>query len=149
MRWGPCCRCSVMNRCWEIGKDVRMSASIFIFSFFSVLLFSSGINKRIKKVNIHIHQQIILSPRWCTVESTYGTHIHEKREERENRFTQTVADTVLRYRVPIKRRPMRKSKKKEKSIIVSFQFYFIISTDPFLYIPLGYFSFWFMGKIKE
>ena len=31
-----------------------------------------------------------------SVESTYGTHIHEKREDRENRFTQTVADTVTR-----------------------------------------------------
>ena len=30
------------------------------------------------------------------VESTYGTHIHEKREDRESRFTQTVADTVQR-----------------------------------------------------
>jgi Cft2 family RNA processing exonuclease len=30
------------------------------------------------------------------VESTYGTHIHEKREDRENRFTSTVSDIVLR-----------------------------------------------------
>ena len=30
------------------------------------------------------------------VESTYGTHIHEKREDRETRFTGTVADIVSR-----------------------------------------------------
>ena len=30
------------------------------------------------------------------VESTYGTHVHEKREDRETRFTGTVADIVSR-----------------------------------------------------
>ena len=30
------------------------------------------------------------------VESTYGTNIHEKREDRENRFTSTIHDTVTR-----------------------------------------------------
>ena len=30
------------------------------------------------------------------IESTYGTHVHEKREVREARFTQTVHDTISR-----------------------------------------------------
>lgn len=32
----------------------------------------------------------------CLQESTYGTHIHEKREEREARFCNTVHDIVNR-----------------------------------------------------
>ena len=32
----------------------------------------------------------------CPQESTYGTHIHEKREEREARFCNTVHDIVNR-----------------------------------------------------
>ena len=31
------------------------------------------------------------------VESTYGVHIHEKREDREKRFTSTIHDIVTRY----------------------------------------------------
>ena len=37
-----------------------------------------------------------LRPDVLIVESTYGTHIHEKREDRENRFTSTVHDIVQR-----------------------------------------------------
>ena len=33
---------------------------------------------------------------FCLQESTYGTHIHEKREEREARFCNTVHDIVNR-----------------------------------------------------
>ena len=38
-----------------------------------------------------------IRPDVLIVESTYGTHIHEKREDRENRFTTTVHDIVTRY----------------------------------------------------
>ena len=37
-----------------------------------------------------------IRPDVLIVESTYGTHIHEKREDRENRFTTTVHDIVTR-----------------------------------------------------
>ena len=37
-----------------------------------------------------------IRPDVLIVESTYGTHIHEKREDRENRFTSTVHDIVTR-----------------------------------------------------
>merc|ERR1712029_757729 len=37
-----------------------------------------------------------MRPDVLIVESTYGTHIHEKREDRESRFTGTVSDIVTR-----------------------------------------------------
>jgi len=37
-----------------------------------------------------------IKPDVLIVESTYGTHIHEKREDRENRFTSTIHDIVAR-----------------------------------------------------
>ena len=37
-----------------------------------------------------------LRPDVLIVESTYGTKIHEKREDRENRFTSTIHDIVTR-----------------------------------------------------
>ena len=37
-----------------------------------------------------------LRPDVLIVEATYGTHIHEKREDREGRFTGTIHDIVTR-----------------------------------------------------
>ena len=37
-----------------------------------------------------------IRPDVLIVESTYGTHIHDNREIRENRFTSTIHDIVTR-----------------------------------------------------
>ncbi len=41
-------------------------------------------------LELRLTKAVFISPDVLIVESTYGTHIHEKREDREHRFTSTI-----------------------------------------------------------
>ena len=68
-----------------------LAININIMYIYTVYDFTSLILKMKCNVNFALYLKFLL-----VQESTYGTHIHEKREDREARFTGLVHDIVSR-----------------------------------------------------
>jgi len=81
---------------WCYNAGHVLGAAMFMIEIAGVKILYTGDFSREEDRHLMSAEIPSVKPDVLIVESTYGTHIHEKREERENRFTQTVADTVLR-----------------------------------------------------
>ena len=71
----------------------------FLFSSFVVLgvrVLYTGDFSREEDRHLMAAEIPTIRPDVLIVESTYGTHIHDNREIRENRFTSTIHDIVTR-----------------------------------------------------
>eukprot|EP00088_Acartia_fossae_P070590 TRINITY_DN9501_c0_g1_i4.p1 TRINITY_DN9501_c0_g1~~TRINITY_DN9501_c0_g1_i4.p1 ORF type:complete len:694 (-),score=174.59 TRINITY_DN9501_c0_g1_i4:82-2163(-) len=83
-------------RFWCYNAGHVLGAAMFMIEIAGVKILYTGDFSREEDRHLMSAEIPSVRPDVLIVESTYGTHIHEKREDRENRFTQTVADTVTR-----------------------------------------------------
>ncbi|XP_023331965.1 cleavage and polyadenylation specificity factor 73 [Eurytemora carolleeae] len=81
---------------WCYNAGHVLGAAMFMLEIAGVKILYTGDFSREEDRHLMSAEIPSIRPDVLIVESTYGTHIHEKREDRENRFTQTVADTVQR-----------------------------------------------------
>ncbi|KAJ7369825.1 Cleavage and polyadenylation specificity factor subunit 3 [Desmophyllum pertusum] len=80
--------------CYHAGHV--LGAAMFMIEIAGVKILYTGDFSRQEDRHLMAAEIPSISPDVLIVESTYGTHIHEKREDRENRFTSTVHDIVNR-----------------------------------------------------
>ncbi|CAH3014813.1 unnamed protein product [Porites evermanni] len=80
--------------CYHAGHV--LGASMFMIEIAGVKILYTGDFSRQEDRHLMAAEIPSISPDVLIIESTYGTHIHEKREDRENRFTSTVHDIVNR-----------------------------------------------------
>jgi len=81
---------------WCYNAGHVLGAAMFMIEIAGVKILYTGDFSREEDRHLMSAEIPSVKPDVLIVESTYGTHIHEPREERENRFTSTVAETVLR-----------------------------------------------------
>ncbi|XP_068721291.1 cleavage and polyadenylation specificity factor subunit 3-like isoform X2 [Montipora capricornis] len=80
--------------CYHAGHV--LGAAMFMIEIAGVKILYTGDFSRQEDRHLMAAEIPSISPDVLIIESTYGTHIHEKREDRENRFTSTVHDIVNR-----------------------------------------------------
>ncbi|EDO39587.1 predicted protein [Nematostella vectensis] len=80
--------------CYHAGHV--LGACMFMLEIAGVKILYTGDFSRQEDRHLMAAEIPSISPDVLIIESTYGTHIHEKREEREARFTGTVHDIVNR-----------------------------------------------------
>lgn len=81
---------------WCYNAGHVLGAAMFMIEIAGVKILYTGDFSREEDRHLMSAEIPSVKPDVLIVESTYGTHIHEKREDRENRFTQTINDTVTR-----------------------------------------------------
>lgn len=81
---------------WCYNAGHVLGAAMFMIEIAGVKILYTGDFSREEDRHLMSAEIPSVRPDVLIVESTYGTHIHEKREDRENRFTSTVSDIVLR-----------------------------------------------------
>lgn len=83
-------------RFWCYNAGHVLGAAMFMIEIAGVKILYTGDFSRQEDRHLMSAEIPAIRPDVLIVESTYGTHIHEKREEREARFTGIVYDTVTR-----------------------------------------------------
>ncbi|KAL5262541.1 hypothetical protein ACHWQZ_G008069 [Mnemiopsis leidyi] len=83
-------------RFWSYNAGHVLGAAMFMIEIAGVKLLYTGDFSRQEDRHLMAAEVPNVKPDILIIESTYGTHIHEKREVREARFTQTVHDTISR-----------------------------------------------------
>ena len=81
---------------WCYNAGHVLGAAMFMIEIAGVRVLYTGDFSREEDRHLMKAELPAIRPDVLIVESTYGTHIHEKREEREHRFTQTVHTIVGR-----------------------------------------------------
>jgi len=81
---------------WCYNAGHVLGAAMFMLEIAGVRLLYTGDFSREEDRHLMSAEIPSVRPDVLIVESTYGTHIHEPREDRENRFTSTVSDIVTR-----------------------------------------------------
>ncbi|CAG2111379.1 unnamed protein product [Medioppia subpectinata] len=83
-------------RFWCYNAGHVLGAAMFMIEIAGVKVLYTGDFSRQEDRHLMSAEIPAIRPDILIIESTYGTHIHEKREEREARFTGIVYDTVSR-----------------------------------------------------
>lgn len=83
-------------RFWCYNAGHVLGAAMFMIEIAGVKVLYTGDFSRQEDRHLMSAEIPAVRPDVLIIESTYGTHIHEKREERETRFTSVVYDTVTR-----------------------------------------------------
>ncbi|KPM11221.1 cleavage and polyadenylation specificity factor subunit 3-like protein [Sarcoptes scabiei] len=83
-------------RFWCYNAGHVLGAAMFMIEIAGVKILYTGDFSRQEDRHLMSAEIPAIKPDILIIESTYGTHIHEKREEREARFTGIVYDTVTR-----------------------------------------------------
>ncbi|CAG2163826.1 unnamed protein product [Oppiella nova] len=83
-------------RFWCYNAGHVLGAAMFMIEIAGVRVLYTGDFSRQEDRHLMSAEIPAIRPDVLVIESTYGTHIHEKREEREARFTGIVYDTVSR-----------------------------------------------------
>ena len=83
-------------RFWCYNAGHVLGAAMFMIEIAGVKILYTGDFSRQEDRHLMSAEIPAIRPDVLITESTYGTHIHEKREEREARFTGIVHDTVTR-----------------------------------------------------
>ena len=81
---------------WAYNAGHVLGAAMFMIEIAGVRVLYTGDFSREEDRHLMAAELPSLRPDVLIVESTYGTHIHEKREDREARFTGLVHDIVSR-----------------------------------------------------
>ncbi|XP_077977969.1 cleavage and polyadenylation specificity factor subunit 3-like [Glandiceps talaboti] len=81
---------------WCYNAGHVLGAAMFMLEIAGVKLLYTGDFSRQEDRHLMAAELPSVRPDVLIIESTYGTHIHEKREEREARFTSTIHDIVNR-----------------------------------------------------
>ncbi|KAF5272409.1 hypothetical protein FQA39_LY07877 [Lamprigera yunnana] len=81
---------------WAYNAGHVLGAAMFMLEIAGVKILYTGDFSRQEDRHLMAAEIPTVKPDVLITESTYGTHIHEKREERESRFTTLVHDIVLR-----------------------------------------------------
>ncbi|XP_039759384.1 cleavage and polyadenylation specificity factor 73 [Pararge aegeria] len=83
-------------RFWAYNAGHVLGAAMFMIEIAGVKILYTGDFSRQEDRHLMAAEIPTVHPDVLITESTYGTHIHEKREERESRFTGLVSDIVQR-----------------------------------------------------
>ncbi|XP_052755711.1 cleavage and polyadenylation specificity factor 73 [Galleria mellonella] len=83
-------------RFWAYNAGHVLGAAMFMIEIAGVKVLYTGDFSRQEDRHLMAAEIPTVHPDVLITESTYGTHIHEKREEREGRFTGLVSDIVAR-----------------------------------------------------
>ncbi|KPJ07521.1 Cleavage and polyadenylation specificity factor subunit 3 [Papilio machaon] len=83
-------------RFWAYNAGHVLGAAMFMIEIAGVKVLYTGDFSRQEDRHLMAAEIPTVHPDVLITESTYGTHIHEKREERESRFTGLVNDIVTR-----------------------------------------------------
>ncbi|XP_063366652.1 cleavage and polyadenylation specificity factor 73 [Cydia amplana] len=83
-------------RFWAYNAGHVLGAAMFMIEIAGVKVLYTGDFSRQEDRHLMAAEIPTVHPDVLITESTYGTHIHEKREEREGRFTGLVQDIVAR-----------------------------------------------------
>ncbi|XP_061384125.1 cleavage and polyadenylation specificity factor 73 [Danaus plexippus] len=83
-------------RFWAYNAGHVLGAAMFMIEIAGVKVLYTGDFSRQEDRHLMAAEIPTVHPDVLITESTYGTHIHEKREERESRFTTLVSDVVGR-----------------------------------------------------
>lgn len=83
-------------RFWAYNAGHVLGAAMFMIEIAGVKVLYTGDFSRQEDRHLMAAEIPTVHPDVLITESTYGTHIHEKREERESRFTGLVQDIVTR-----------------------------------------------------
>ncbi|XP_050352608.1 cleavage and polyadenylation specificity factor 73 [Nymphalis io] len=83
-------------RFWAYNAGHVLGAAMFMIEIAGVKVLYTGDFSRQEDRHLMAAEIPTVHPDVLITESTYGTHIHEKREERESRFTGLVSDIVQR-----------------------------------------------------
>ncbi|KAM3959462.1 cleavage and polyadenylation specificity factor 73 [Aphomia sociella] len=83
-------------RFWAYNAGHVLGAAMFMIEIAGVKILYTGDFSRQEDRHLMAAEIPTVRPDVLITESTYGTHIHEKREEREARFTGLVGDIVAR-----------------------------------------------------
>ncbi|CAG5019984.1 unnamed protein product [Parnassius apollo] len=83
-------------RFWAYNAGHVLGAAMFMIEIAGVKVLYTGDFSRQEDRHLMAAEIPTVHPDVLITESTYGTHIHEKREERESRFTTLVSDIVTR-----------------------------------------------------
>ncbi|XP_068620241.1 cleavage and polyadenylation specificity factor 73 [Battus philenor] len=83
-------------RFWAYNAGHVLGAAMFMIEIAGVKILYTGDFSRQEDRHLMAAEIPTVHPDVLITESTYGTHIHEKREERESRFTGLVSDIVTR-----------------------------------------------------
>jgi cleavage and polyadenylation specificity factor subunit 3 len=81
-------------RFWAYNAGHVLGAAMFMIEIAGVKILYTGDFSRQEDRHLMAAEIPNMKPDVLITESTYGTHIHEKREDRENRFTSLVAKIV-------------------------------------------------------
>lgn len=81
---------------WAYNAGHVLGAAMFMVEIAGVRVLYTGDFSREEDRHLMAAEMPTVKPDVLIVESTYGTQIHEKREDREQRFTSTVAEIVSR-----------------------------------------------------
>lgn len=81
---------------WAYNAGHVLGAAMFMIEIAGVKILYTGDFSRQEDRHLMAAEIPTVKPDVLITESTYGTHIHEKREERESRFTNLVHDIVTR-----------------------------------------------------
>ncbi|XP_044739743.1 cleavage and polyadenylation specificity factor 73 [Chrysoperla carnea] len=81
---------------WAYNAGHVLGAAMFMIEIAGVKILYTGDFSRQEDRHLMAAEIPTVHPDVLITESTYGTHIHEKREERESRFTNLVHDIVSR-----------------------------------------------------
>eukprot|EP00116_Pleurobrachia_bachei_P004835 sb/3465097/ len=81
---------------WSYNAGHVLGAAMFMIEIAGVKILYTGDFSREEDRHLMAAEVPNVRPDICIIESTYGTHIHEKREVREARFTQSVHETIKR-----------------------------------------------------
>ncbi|RUS76897.1 hypothetical protein EGW08_015336 [Elysia chlorotica] len=83
-------------RFWCYSAGHVLGAAMFMIEIAGVKILYTGDYSRQEDRHLMCAEMPSVKPDIVIIESTYGTHIHENREEREHRFTSLVHDIVNR-----------------------------------------------------
>ncbi|KAJ8717565.1 hypothetical protein PYW07_005495 [Mythimna separata] len=83
-------------RFWAYNAGHVLGAAMFMIEIAGVKILYTGDFSRQEDRHLMAAEIPTVHPDVLITESTYGTHIHEKREERESRFTGLVSEIVQR-----------------------------------------------------
>jgi cleavage and polyadenylation specificity factor subunit 3 len=81
-------------RFWAYNAGHVLGAAMFMIEIAGVKILYTGDFSRQEDRHLMAAEIPNMNPDVLITESTYGTHIHEKREDRENRFTSLIQKTV-------------------------------------------------------
>lgn len=81
---------------WAYNAGHVLGAAMFMIEIAGVKVLYTGDFSRQEDRHLMAAEIPTVHPDVLITESTYGTHIHEKREERESRFTGLVSEIVMR-----------------------------------------------------